>query len=53
MAIKNLWFGPVAISDSSKENLGLNNNNNNNNNNNKKKKKKKNLICEFFRQLKQ
>ena len=26
MAIKNLWFGPVAISDSSKENLGLNNN---------------------------
>ena len=42
MAIKNLWFGPVAISDSSKENLGLN-----------KKKKKKNLICEFFRQLKQ
>ena len=27
MAIKNLWFGPVAISDSSKENLGLNNNN--------------------------
>lgn len=28
MAIKILWFGPVAISDSSKENLGLNNNNN-------------------------
>ena len=30
MANKNLRFRPVAISDSSKENLGLNNNNNNN-----------------------
>ena len=39
-----LDFGPVAISDSSKENLGLNNNNNNNNKKKRAWKIKKVLI---------